>query len=74
MFNKTEFLKQEVEDAKPKKDVSIYKVGQKVYYQRFGNGQIESISDDGLVADILFEDFGRKSLMLETAQIDILED
>lgn len=74
LFNKTEFLKQEVEDAKPKKDVSIYKVGQKVYYQRFGNGQIESISDDGLVADILFEDFGRKSLMLETAQIDILED
>lgn len=76
LFNKSEFLKQNKKESenKPKKDVSVYKVGQKVFYQRFGNGIIESISPDGLVADIMFEDFGKKSLMLETAQIDILED
>ena len=71
-FNKSDFFKQEKEEIKPKKDVSIYKVGQKVFYNRFGNGEIVNISDDGLVADIVFEDFGKKSLMLETAQIDIL--
>ena len=71
-FNKNDFFQQEKEEFKPKKDVSIYKVGQKVFYNRFGNGEIVNISDDGLVADIVFEDFGKKSLMLETAQIDIL--
>ena len=70
LFNKSNFFKQQ--EIKEKKDVSIYKVGQKVYYKRFGEGVIINISEDGLVADIMFDDYGKKSLMLETAQIDIL--
>ena len=71
LFNKSNFFKQK-EDPKEKKDVSVYKVGQRVFYKRFGEGQIINISSDGLVADIMFDDYGKKSLMLETAQIDIL--
>lgn len=71
LFNKSNFFKQK-EEPKEKKDVSVYKVGQRVFYKRFGEGQIINISSDGLVADIMFDDYGKKSLMLETAQIDIL--
>lgn len=59
-------------EEKEHKDVSIYKVGQKVSHPRFGDGQIVEISDDGLVGDIIFEDFGKKSLMLELAPLEIL--
>ena len=38
-----------------------------------GLGKIMSISSDGLVGDINFEDFGTKSLMLELAPLEILE-
>ena len=54
------------------KDVSIYKIGQKVSHPRFGAGEIVDISDDGLVGDIIFEDFGNKSLMLELAPLQII--
>ena len=74
LFNKSSVFTKTDTTSKPKKDVSIYSVGQKVFYARFGNGEIINISSDGLVADIMFEDFGKKSLMLETAQIEILEE
>ena len=61
------------EEYKPKKDVTIYHVGQKVEHPRFGSGEIISISDDGLVGDIIFEGFGKKSLMLELAPLEIKE-
>ena len=69
IVNKEQFFKKE---EKERKDVSIYKVGQKVSHPRFGEGEIVCISDDGLVGDIIFEDFGKKSLMLELAPLEIL--
>ncbi len=68
-FSAKKFLQKEEE--KPLKDVSIYQVGQVVIHPRFGEGEIVSISDDGLVGDIIFEDFGKKSLMLELAPLEI---
>ncbi len=69
MFDHDQFFKKQ---EKPRKDVSIYHVGQKVSHPRFGDGEIVYISDDGLVGDIIFEDFGKKSLMLELAPLEIL--
>ena len=65
-------LFKEEKTQKEEKDVSIYKVGQKVNHPRFGEGEIVFISDDGLVGDIVFEDFGKKSLMLNLAPLEIL--
>ena len=72
LFNKNLVLKNETREEKPKQDVSRYKVGMRVFYQKFGEGKIVDISDDGLVGDIIFDDFGKKSLMLETAKLDII--
>lgn len=69
-FNHDAFVKKE---EKPRIDVSIYKVGQSVEHPRYGVGQIVQITDDGLVGDIIFEDFGKKSLMLELAPLTILD-
>ena len=67
-------MQKEKEEYKPKKDVSMYKVGQKLSHTRFGEGVLVEISDDGLVGDIIFDDYGKKSLMLELAPLEILED
>ena len=69
IFDRSQIFK---EQQKPRKDVSVYHVGQLVSHPRFGEGQIVYISDDGLVGDIVFEDFGKKSLMLELAPLEIL--
>ena len=61
------------EEFKPLQDVSKFKVGQIVSHPRYGEGKIVSITDDGLVGDITFEDFGTKSLMLELAPLEIVE-
>ncbi len=73
IYDHKSFIKREEKKEEPKKDVSIYKVGQKVEHPRFGVGEIVDISDDGLVGDIVFEDFGKKSLMLELAPLNIIE-
>jgi hypothetical protein len=70
-FNYQQFIKKE---DSSRRDYSVYKVGQTVEHTRFGIGQIVSISDDGLVGDINFEDFGVKSLMLDLAPLTIIED
>lgn len=62
------------EEKKPLKDVSIYKLGQVVSHPRFGEGEIVEISEDGLVGDIIFEDFGKKSLMLDLAPLEIVKE
>lgn len=49
-------------------------VGDVVRHGRFGAGKIVNISEDGLVADIDFLDFGRKSLMLNLASLEKVED
>ena len=52
---------------------SGFKVGDKILHSRFGEGKIVNISDDGLVADIDFDDFGKKSLMLNLANLEKVE-
>ena len=69
-FDKASILRKQEE--KPRRDVSIYKIGQKVEHPKYGNGEIVDISSDGLVGDIIFESFGKKSLMLELAPLTIL--
>ena len=71
-FDKSSILR--TTEEKPKKDVSVYRVGQKVEHPKYGLGDIVSISDDGLVGDIVFENFGKKSLMLELAPLEIVEN
>lgn len=72
LFNHLNFFKKEREEEK--KDVSIYRVGMKVEHPKYGLGDIVDISSDGLVGDIIFEDFGKKSLMLELAPLSIIEE
>ena len=72
MFNKSDILKKE-EKKDNRKDYTIYKVGQSVDHPRYGIGKIVEISEDGLVGDIIFEDFGKKSLMLDLAPLTIVE-
>ncbi len=55
-----------------KKDVSQYKIGQKVSHPKFGKGEIVDIVDDGVCADIVFENVGKKTLILEIAPLEIL--
>jgi len=71
-FNHSTFLEKDKEE-KPSKDVSIYKVGQTVEHPKYGEGLIVEITPDGLVGDIIFEGFGKKSLMLELAPLEIKE-
>ena len=56
-----------------KKDVSMYKVGQKVSHPKFGIGKIVDIVDDGECVDILFDNFGKKTLILEIAPLEIID-
>ena len=71
-FKKDTFFRKEKEEENLK-DISVYKVGQKVIHPKYGEGEIVEISSDGLVGDIIFEGFGKKSLMLELAPLEILE-
>lgn len=73
IFDHTNFFKKEKKEESPVKDVSIYKVGQKVSHPRYGEGEIVAITPDRLVGDIIFDGFGKKSLMLELAPLEILE-
>lgn len=58
------------ESEKKEKFDSGFVVGDRVFHARFGEGEILNISDDGLVADIDFDDFGKKSLMLNLAVLE----
>ncbi len=53
---------------------SGFRVGDRVVHLRFGRGVVVNISDDGLVGDIQFDDFGVKSLMLNMAKLEKEED
>lgn len=54
-------------------DTSKFKALQKVSHPKFGNGVILQIVDDGACADIMFENFGKKTLILEIAPLEIIE-
>ncbi len=68
---KTKVISNDFVEAE-KQDVfdSGFCIGDHVTHLRFGRGIIVNISDDGLVADINFEDFGVKSLMLNMAKLE----
>lgn len=53
--------------------VSGFVEGDVVCHARYGVGTILKISEDGLVADIDFEDFGKKQLMLNIASLERVE-
>lgn len=59
-------------ENKQKKDTSIYMVGQSVKHPKFGNGIITAIIDDGVCAEINFDMFGKKTLILEIAPLEII--
>ena len=47
-------------------------VGQSVKHPKFGNGIITAIIDDGVCAEINFDMFGKKTLILEIAPLEII--
>ncbi len=55
-------------------DISQYKVGQKVYHKKFGEGTITKLEaeDDDIKVDIDFEKAGHKRLMAKFAGLEIL--
>ncbi|MBE7074023.1 MAG: ATP-dependent DNA helicase PcrA [Clostridiales bacterium] len=73
LFNHSEFMNNEKKTEKEEKDISIYKVGQRVEHPKYGEGEIVDITPDGLVGDIVFDDFGKKSLMLNLAPLEIID-
>lgn len=72
-FSPVNFFKREEKRKEERKDTSVFKIGQKVNHPKFGEGVILDISSDGLVGDIDFEGFGKKSLMLDIAPLEILD-
>ncbi len=66
------FFKSEDKKEENTIDVSKYKVGQNVIHPKYGKGKIVEITPDGLVGDIIFDSFGKKSLMLELAPLEII--
>lgn len=72
-FDKNVVFNDKKSNIQPKYDVFKYKIGQNVRHPKFGEGLIINISQDGLVADIDFDGFGKKSLMLEIAPLTVLE-
>lgn len=72
-FSPINFFKREEKKKEERKDTSVFKIGQKVNHPKFGEGVILDITPDGLVGDIDFEGFGKKSLMLDIAPLEILD-
>ncbi|MBQ3495006.1 MAG: UvrD-helicase domain-containing protein [Clostridia bacterium] len=63
-------------DDEPEQETNAnnkYKIGQKVNHPKFGFGEIVDIVDNGQCADIVFEAFGKKTLILEIAPLKIID-
>ena len=60
------------EDEKPKVDTSKYKAGQVVNHPKYGKGKIVAIVDNGECGEIMFDNFGKKTLILSIAPLEIL--
>ena len=56
-------------------DVSQYKVGQKIYHKKFGEGVITKLDPEGddYKVDIDFDKVGHKRLMAKFAGLEIIE-
>ncbi len=53
----------------PKTD---YKAGQEVIHPKFGHGKIMAIVDNGDCGEIIFDKYGKKTLILEIAPLEII--
>ena len=54
-------------------DTSMYKVGTKVVHSKYGMGEVIKLVDNGKCAEIKFDGFGVKTLILDIAPIEIIE-
>ncbi|MBR1985260.1 MAG: ATP-binding domain-containing protein, partial [Clostridia bacterium] len=66
-------IEEEKEEEKPKKDTSVYQIGQMVLHPKFGIGTINNIDDSAKFADINFKEFGNKTLLLDIAPLKIIK-
>lgn len=72
-FKKTVFSNSSVlQSEKSQKDISKFKVGQIVLHPRYDRGEIIAINGDD--ADVKFEGFGVKTLILSLAPLEIIEE
>ena len=57
-------------------DIYKYKLGQRVFHKRFGEGVITDLEqeDDDIKVDIQFEKFGHKRLMAKFAGLEIIDE
>ncbi len=67
-----EFLKSIV--SKNEVDISKYKIGQRVFHKKFGEGTINNLEEEGLdyKVDIKFDKVGNKRLMAKFAGLEII--
>lgn len=72
-FNKSDIFANKQKE-KSSVDLSKYKVGQTVEHPKFGVGKIMAFNDGGKTADINFNSFGVKTLLLEIAPLKIIFD
>lgn len=63
---------EEPKEEKPKVDVSKYQVGQIVEHHKFGKGKLVALTEGGKLGDIEFETVGKKTLMMEIANLTII--
>ena len=56
-------------------DLSQYKVGQRVYHKKFGEGTITKLEEEGndIKVDLEFDKVGHKRLMAKFAGLEILQ-
>ena len=56
-------------------DLTKYKVGQKIYHKKFGQGIIQKLEaeDDDIKVDIEFEKVGHKRLMAKYAGLEVIK-
>ena len=69
-LNRTEPIQKAPNQGKASSEIKKYRVGQKVQHSSFGRGMILMIKGD--VADIIFDNFGKKSLNLKFAPLEII--
>ncbi len=69
-LNNTEPRQSAQNQGKSSGEIKIYKAGQKVKHSTFGVGMILMVKGD--VADIVFENIGKKSLNLKFAPLEII--
>ena len=72
-YNSIRTASEEEKIQSPKKDTSVYQIGQLVLHPKFGIGTINNIDSTCKFADINFKEFGNKTLLLEIAPLKIIK-